>query len=107
HLWRGEERLNPQLIELARTCHLPLLATNGVPYARPAGRRVADVFTCLRHHTHLGAAGALLSANAARYLKSAAQMAALFADFPEAIANSARLAERLQFTLADLGYEFP
>ena len=107
HLWRGEERLNQRLIELARACRLPLLATNGVLYARPAGRRVADVFTCLRHHTHLDAAGTLLSANAERYLKSAAQMAALFADLPQAIANSARLAERLQFTLADLGYEFP
>ena len=34
-------------------------------------------------------------------------MAALFHDLPEAIENTERLAERLQFSLTDLGYEFP
>jgi len=34
-------------------------------------------------------------------------MESLFHDLPEAIENTARLADRLQFTLADLGYEFP
>ena len=34
-------------------------------------------------------------------------MARLFADLPEAIANTRELSARLEFTLADLGYEFP
>ena len=34
-------------------------------------------------------------------------MVALFADLPEAIANTAQLSSRLEFTLKDLGYEFP
>ena len=107
HLRRGEERIHHGLIDLARAHHLPLLATNGVLYASPAGRQVVDVFTCLRHHTHLDAAGQLLSVNSERKLKSAEEMAALFADLPEALTNSVRLADRLQFTLDDLGYEFP
>ncbi len=107
HLARGEDRVNAALVDLARAHRLPLLATNGVTHATLAGRQVADVFTCLRHHTTLDAAGTLLSPNAERHLKSPAQMAALFADLPEAITNTTRLAERLQFQLTDLGYEFP
>jgi error-prone DNA polymerase len=107
HRQRGEDRLNQWLIDLARACRLPLLATNGVLHAMPEGRAVADAFTCLRHHTHLDAAGKLLSVNSERHLKSAAPMATLFADLPEAITNTVRLADRLQFTLANLGYEFP
>ena len=106
-LLRGENRVLRQLVELARTHGLPLLATNGVRHATPAGRQVMDVFTCLREHTHLDAAGLLLSPNAERHLKSPEEMAALFADLPEAIAETSRLAERLTFSLENLGYEFP
>ncbi|HEY6167992.1 MAG TPA: error-prone DNA polymerase [Verrucomicrobiae bacterium] len=107
HYRRGEDRINDALIGFARSHKLPLLATNGVMHAAPEGRQVCDVFTCLRNHTSLDGAGALLAVNSERYLKSPAQMAALFADLPEAAANTTRLAERLQFELADLGYEFP
>lgn len=107
HRVRGEERINRWLSDLARDHGLPLLATNGVTHAKPQGRAVLDVFTCLRHHTHLDAAGALLSSNDEAHLKSPQEMARLFADLPEAVANTSRLAERLDFTLANLGYEFP
>ena len=52
-------------------------------------------------------AGRRLSWNAERYLKSPAQMAQLFADIPEALAASGELADRLAYTMADLGYRFP
>jgi len=107
HLLPGEEAENRFLVAWARARDLPLLATNGVLHAGPSGRRVADVFTCLRHHTTLDAAGRRLAANGERHLKGARAMAALFADLPEAVANTGRLAERLRFTLGDLGYHFP
>jgi error-prone DNA polymerase len=107
HLVPGEEPENAFLVDWARARGLPLLATNGVNYARPEQRAVADVFTCLREHTTLDRAGRLLARNAERHLKSPAEMAALFADLPGAVANSVRLAERLEFTLSDLGYRFP
>jgi error-prone DNA polymerase len=107
HRLRGEERRNRALIDLAAQFRLPLLATNGVLYASDTERPVLDVFTCIRHHTHLDAAGKLLAQNSERHLKSAAQMIELFRDCPEAIANTERLADRLQFTLENLGYEFP
>ena len=107
HLVRGEERINRQLIDLAQHHRLPLLATNGVQHATPLGREVLDVFTCIREHTHLDAGGTRLTNNAERHLKSAAEMSALFRDLPEAIANTVRLAERLQFSLENIGYHFP
>jgi error-prone DNA polymerase len=107
HFIRGEERVNRELIDLARAHRLSLLATNGVKYAKPYGREVLDVFTCIREHTHLDAAGKLLTQNAERHLKSDRQMRAIFADLPEAIENTSRLAERLMFSLENLGYEFP
>jgi error-prone DNA polymerase len=107
HHGRGEERANQALMELAQQHRFPLLATNGVLYAKPEGRQVLDVFTCLRHHTHLDAAGRLLSPNGERHLKSPTQMAALFHDCPDAVENTAQLAARLEFTLENLGYQFP
>ena len=107
HHLRGEERINTALLQLAQNYHLPLLATNGVLHATPPGRQVLDVFTCIRHHTHLDAAGKLLAQNSERFLKNEKQMRELFRDLPEAIDNTSRLAERLQFSLDNLGYEFP
>src|SRR5215471_9349656 len=107
HFVRGEEQINRQLVDLARATGLPLLATNGVQYAKSYGREVLDVFTCIREHTHLDAAGKLLTQNAERHLKSDREMREIFRDLPEAIDNTARLAERLTFSLENLGYEFP
>src|SRR5437899_279742 len=107
HFIRGEERINRELIDLARVNRLPLLATNGVQYAKPYGREVLDIFTCIRENTHLDAAGKLLSQNDERHLKSDREMRAIFADLPEAIEYTWGLAERLTFSLENLGYAFP
>ncbi|HTT56164.1 MAG TPA: error-prone DNA polymerase [Opitutaceae bacterium] len=107
HLIPGEDAENEFLVDWARAAGRPLLATNGVLHATADGRGVADVFTCLRERTTLDAAGRRLTRNRERHLKPAAAMAALFADLPEAVANTATLAARLEFTLADLGYRFP
>jgi error-prone DNA polymerase len=107
HFHREEEYRNRVAIEIAEALHLPLLATNGVNYATPRERELADAFTALRHHRTLTTAGRLLARNAERHLKSPTAMRALFADFPDAIANTIELSSRLEFTLNDLGYEFP
>ena len=107
HFIRGEERVNRELIHLAGAYRLELLATNGVKYAKPYGREVLDVFTCIREHTYLDAAGKLLAQNAECHLKSDRQMRKIFADLPQAIENTSLLAERLTFSLEKLGYEFP
>jgi len=107
HFNREEEARNQAVMEVARRLGLPLLATNGVCHARTAQREVTDVFTCIRNHVRLETAGRLLARNSERYLKSTKTMQQLFADLPEATDNTVELSSRLEFTLADLGYEFP
>jgi error-prone DNA polymerase len=107
HRRRDEEHRNRALVDLARRLRLPVVATNGVRYARREGQTLHDVLTAIRHRTTLDEAGALLAAQSERFLKGAAEMAALFRDLPQAVAESAALAGRLEFTLADLGYRFP
>jgi error-prone DNA polymerase len=107
HFDRAQERDLERLVALARDARLPLVATNQPLYARPGGRAVADVFTCLREKTDLDHAGRRLLASNERRLRDAAEMRDAFHDLPEAVAASAELALRLGFTLKDLGYRFP
>lgn len=107
HARRDERWLNLRLVELAERHGAHLVATNGVLYATPDRRLVLDVFTCARHHTHLDAAGRRLEPNAERQLKSPAQMHRLFADLPTALSNTEVIAGQIEFTLENLGYQFP
>jgi len=107
HFDVAEERRNQAAVRLSETLDLPLLATNGVRYAQTVDRELLDVFTCLRNHCKLETAGRLLERNDARHLRSTEEMVQLFSDLPEAIQNTSELSARLEYTLADLGYEFP
>ncbi|MBI3299141.1 MAG: error-prone DNA polymerase [Elusimicrobia bacterium] len=103
HRLRAQEAENRALLRLG----VPVLATNGVRYARPTDKPVYDALCCLRWKTTIDRAGRRLEANRERHLKDGAEMARLFVDLPGALAESAALAERLEFTLDDLGYRFP
>jgi error-prone DNA polymerase len=107
HQLRDQEARNQAALRLARSLQLPIVATNGVRYAKPYDREVLDLFTSIRHHVDLDHAGRLLAQNNHRYLRSAREMEALFRDLPEAISNTQELSQRLAFQLTDLGYEFP
>ena len=107
HMRRHEESDNQALLDLAAAFRVPLMASNGVQFADPASRPLHDVFTCIRNHVTIEQAGRRLAVNAERYLKPKDEMARLFADLPQALAGTEALAERLEFTLANLGYRFP
>ncbi len=107
HFHREEETRNRAAIAIAHSLNLPLLATNGVCYAAAKDRELCDAFTAIRHHRTLSTAGRLLARNSERHLKSPQEMQQLFADLPEAIGNTLELSDRLEFTLNDLGYQFP
>jgi error-prone DNA polymerase len=107
HYRRGEDSDNHALVELASAFHIPVIATGGVRFASPDCRQLFDVLTCIHHHTDLVQAGRRLAPNAERYLKAPAEMTALFHDVPGAVERTAELADRLQYTMADLGYRFP
>ncbi len=92
---------------LAKANGLSLLATNDVHYHMPDRRPLQDVMTAIRHKTTVEKAGYLLAANSERYLKSPAEMAALFARWPDAITASRAVADACHFGLEELKYEYP
>jgi len=107
-LYRGDDKRRlARLLRIARAAKVPLLATNEVLYHHPARRRLQDVLTCIREKTTIDAVGRRLEANADRYLKPAHEMARLFRDLPEAIAETMRFAGRISFSLDQLKYQYP
>jgi len=99
HRMDDELRAIPLLVELARSLGVGLVATNDVHYLRADDSKAHDALLCI-------STGKLLSdANRMRYpegefhLKTAEEMAARFADWPEALANTVRIAERCELEL--------
>ncbi len=107
HRLREEEHGNRAFVDLAARLRLPLVASNGVRYARACDKDLHDVMTAIRHKTDLDRAGALLARERERHFKGAAEMADLFPDLPRALGGAWELSQKLDFTLADLGYRFP
>jgi error-prone DNA polymerase len=107
-LYRGDDRARINRLDLlARSHRLKLLATNDVHYHAPERRPLQDVMTCIREKTTIFEAGTRLEANAERYLKSPREMARLFSDWPEAVAETRRIADACSFSLSELRYEYP
>lgn len=108
---RGDTSRIRHLAALARSLGLGLVATNNVHYHVRERHRLQDVLVAIRHRTTLDASHHLRRANSEFYLKSPAEMAALFAELPETLRATAAIAERCSsFDLtstAHLGYAFP
>ena len=108
HHHRGDDdRRLARLADLAETHGVPLVATGDIHQHGPARRRLHDTLTCIREHCTIDNAGWRLEANAERHLKSPTELARLFRDHPEALANTVAIAERCRFSLAELRYEYP
>ena len=108
HYHRGDEpRRLGLLAELGEESGAPLVAVNDVFYHVPERRPLADVLTCVREKCTMAEAGLRLSVNAERHLKSPAEMARLFARFPDAIARTIEIAKACSFSLGELKYEYP
>jgi len=95
------------LARMGQRFGVPLLATADALYHVPERAGLHDVMTCIREHVTLSEAGRLLQPHAERHLKSPATMAALFAAYPEAVAQTIAFAERCGFSLDELRYEYP
>ncbi|WP_458756718.1 error-prone DNA polymerase [Afipia sp. TerB] len=107
-LYRGDDKRRlARLQKIAMAARVPLLATNEVLYHHPARRQLQDVLTCIREKVTIHAIGTKLQANAERHLKPAYEMARLFRDHPDAIAETMRFASRIVFTLSELKYQYP
>ncbi|MCK0168868.1 error-prone DNA polymerase [Jannaschia sp. S6380] len=108
HLYCGDDHARIERLDrLARFHGLRIVATGDVHYHVPERRPLQDVMTCIREKVKLHQAGFHLHANAERHLKSPQEMVHLFARWPHAIRESVAIADRLDFTLDELKYEYP
>ncbi len=96
-----------RLDAIARRAGVPLVATNDVLYHGPERRPLQDVMTCIREGCTIREAGFALEANAERHLKAPAEMARLFARWPEAVERTQEIVGKIGFDLADISYEYP
>jgi error-prone DNA polymerase len=107
-LYRGDDKRRlARLHGIAVKACVPLLATNEVLYHHPVRRPLQDILSCIREKATIDAIGKRLEANAERYLKPASEMARLFRELPEAIAETMRFANRITFSLDQLRYQYP
>ena len=88
-----QRRLNEQLLRLAPEAGLPLVVTNDLHYVRQDQSEAHDVLLCVGTGNNLDTPGRMKFETNDFWLKSAAQMAALFPDQPQAILNTRRIAE--------------
>jgi len=96
-----------RLAQLSERLGIPLVATNDVHYHIPERRELQDVLTCIREKCTIHEAGFRLHQNAERYLKPQKEMLRLFAQYPEAIANTQEIAAASLFSLDSLEYVYP
>jgi error-prone DNA polymerase len=110
--WLPEDgRLSAGLVAAAQTAGLPIVATNNVHYATPAGQPLHDLLTATRLGCSLGEMTSRLPPLAATaqastefYLKSATEMTALFTDLPEALRATLAIAERCRAAPVSLDF---
>lgn len=105
-LYPDDAWLCDMFIEVARECGVDYVATNNVHYARREDHRLHDVLTCIRTHSTLDECPEL-KLNAEFYLKSHAEMMALFNSRPEAVHAAAKIAERCNVSMEFSSYRFP
>jgi error-prone DNA polymerase len=105
---RDDRARNRRLAGLAARMGVPCVATGDVHAHTRARAPLQDAFVAIRMHTTLDASEPLRRGNFSHVLASPAAMVDRFPEYPEAVAETERLADRLRFDLSsDLGYRYP
>ncbi len=88
--------IEPALLQLAYSASVPLVATNEVYFAAPSDHEAHDALLCIADGRYV-VEDERRRASPEHYLKSTADMVALFADLPEAVANTVEIARRCTY----------
>ncbi len=99
--------LNKELVALAREFDLPLIATNDVHYLRPEDASAQDILLCIQTNTVITDSKRMRMDGSDYFLKSSAEMHAVWHELPEALSNTLRVAERCNVNLDFQGYHLP
>lgn len=108
HQFDGEERRRFRLLNaLAELTGARLIATTEPLMHIPERRPLLDVVTCIREKTKIADAGAVLAKNAERHLKDENEMRRLFRRLPDALDETVRFFQSIEFSMDHLRYEYP
>ncbi len=91
---REYERVNPELVRLARKLDIPIVAANDVHYLKKEFARAHEVLMCLQTQVTFDDPNRFRTTSEEFYFKSPKEMSELFADLPDAIENTVKIAER-------------
>jgi len=100
-------KLNRALLELSPYANVPLLATNDVHYVRQTDARPHDILLCIGTSSLVAAPDRMRFSDDSYYLRSAAEMSAIFAEAPDAISNTLKVAAMCDVNLDKTGYHIP
>jgi len=95
------------MVQLARSLGLPLVATNDCHYLNQEDSEAHDVLLCIQTGKAVQDDNRMSYRTNQFYVKSPQEMAALFADYPEALRNTVEIASRCNFELVNPGSIFP
>ncbi len=94
-----ERQITPGIIEIAREMGVPLVATNDAHYLRQEDHRYQDVLLCIGTNAKVSDENRMHMETEQFHLRSPEEMARLFADYPDALANTVEIAERCNVEL--------
>jgi DNA polymerase-3 subunit alpha len=103
----AQRELMPKIVDLARRLGLGLVATNDVHYVKPEDSYAHDVLLCIQTGTTLNEPRRMRMGSDKFYVRSPQEMAELFRDLPEAVANTVKIAERCNLVLEFNDYFLP
>ena len=98
HGLEEQQLINPDLIRLSQKLSIPLAATNDAHYVERADAKVQQVLVCIQTNHILGEETGLDFGTEEFYLKSEDEMRAAFPDCPQAVENTALIAEQCNVT---------
>jgi len=101
------QAINSELVALGRELNIPLVATNDVHYVLPGDAEAQELLLAIQTGTTMSDPKRMRMGSDDFYLRSPEEMATLFAEYPDAIANSVRIAERCNFCILSNGYHLP
>lgn len=100
-------QVNQSLLALADEFGLKKVATNDVHYLNADDWFAQDILICIQTATTVTATDRMKMAGHDYYFKSTEEMAAVWADHPDALANTLEIAERCTLDLTSHGYHLP
>lgn len=105
HGIQGERQVGEELIRFSRELQVPLAATNDVHYLKQGDHQLQKLLAAIKNGTTLEESGGMEGSQ--YYLKTESEMRSLFPDLPEALENTARIAEECNFEFDFSTYHLP